>query len=273
MDKKKKYRLIYLSMILLAILLVGVLAFAVYKLNTEYIPQKKEAERFSQLKELAYAEDTDESAPANGETHTPAETTPSGTPIPRYSLDQLFGMNGDMVAWLTVPDTKIDYPVMHTPDDVEYYLHTDFDGYYSFSGCPFVGDGCDIDSDIFVIYGHNMNNGTMFGEIDLYSDSDYMAQHSEVFLRTKDETRVYRVFAAFPTKVYDRSDTGDEFRYYDSVGEKTEDEYNDIVNKISALSAVPVTETPNYPAQIVYLSTCAYHEDNGRFVVAAYRIQ
>lgn len=274
--KRKPYKLIYTGILLLAVILIGVISFSVYKLSTEYLPQQKEIQRFDELREILYqTEETvgeDEEEPSAAE-DTPVETTSKGEPIRVYSLEELFSLNGDMTAWLTVPDTGIDYPVMHTPDDVEYYLHTDFDGYYSFSGCLFVGDNCDIDSDIFVIYGHNMNNGSMFGEIDLYSYRDYMDEHCDMILRTRDGNRLYRIFAAFPTKVYEEDDESEDFRYYFSVGEKTKEEYQSIVDEICELSVVSVTEKPLYPAQIAYLSTCAYHEDNGRFVVAAYRIR
>lgn len=278
--KKKPYKLIYTCILLFAVVLIGVLAFAVYKLSTEYIPQQKEAQRFEELRDIVHrTDDTDvetNDVPAgedgsDGEPRT-VETTSKGEEIPVYSLDELFGMNSDMVGWLTVPDTQIDYPVMHTPDDVEYYLHTDFDRYYSFSGCLFVGDYCDIDSDIFVIYGHNMNNGSMFGGIDMYADQNYFTLHRDIILYTRDETRLYRAFAAFPTKVYDKDDESDDFRYYNSVGEKTKTEYDKTVEAVCALSSVKSDEKPVYPAQIAYLSTCAYHEENGRFVVAAYRI-
>ena len=275
---KRKYRIIYLSILLLAVVLIGVLAFSLYHLYTEYLPQQKEIERFSQLSEIAHGGDieaTDGSDSGFGDSDqqpNTIETTSTGAKIPHYTLEQLFAMNSDMAAWLTIPDTVVDYPVMHTPDDIERYLHMDFDGYYSFSGCLFVGDHCDIDSDAFVIYGHNMNNGSMFGSIDYYTSYDYWLSHPDVILRTKDETRLYKIFAAFATKVYDEDDETDEFRYYDAVGKRSKDQYNADVEDILALSCIDCGIKPSYPAQIVYLSTCAYHEENGRFVLAAYRI-
>ena len=274
--KRTPYKLIYICIFLTAIILIGVLAFAVYKLNTEFIPQQKEAKRYDELRDVLYqAEETvaQEDGTPSSDAAPDAETTSKGEVIRTYSLEELFKMNSDMVAWLTVPDTKIDYPVMHTPDDYEYYLHTDFDGYYSFSGCLFVGENCSIDSDVFVIYGHNMNNGSMFGEIDMYSYSDYMDEHRDVILRTRDGNRLYRVFASFPTKKFDDDDNSGEFQYYNSVGKKSKTEYEKIVEDICDLSVVSVDNKPQYPAQIAFLSTCAYHEENGRFVVAAYRIR
>ena len=276
---KRKYRLIYLSMLVLALALVGVLAFAIYKLNTEFVPQQKEAQRFSQLSVIAHGDDAVSETDSSGnpvvgpdEQQNTIETTTTGAKIPHYTLEELFSMNSDMVGWLTIPDTVVDYPVMHTPDDIEYYLHTDFDGYYSFSGCLFVGNNCDIDSDMFVIYGHNMNNGSMFGSIDYYTSYDYWTSHPDVILKTKDETRLYHIFAAFATKVYDEDDDSGAFKYYYAVGDKTKEQYDQDVKDIIALSYFDSGIIPEYPAQIAYLSTCAYHDENGRFVLAAYRI-
>ena len=274
MKKKRKYRLIYLTILLAALICAGALVFALFKLNTEYIPQRKEARRFEELQQIAHSDDTT-SQPDDGEPSdetTPRETTSTGAVIPHYTLEQLFAMNSDMVGWLTIPDTVVDYPVMHTPGDIEYYLHTGFDGYYSYSGCLFVGDNCDIDSDVFVIYGHNMNNGTMFGSIDYYLNREYWASHSDVIFTTGEKTRVYKIFAAFATKVYDKDDDSGAYKYYDSVGEMSKESYDDAVRNMISLSSLETGLTPTYPAQIVLLSTCAYHDDNGRFVLAAYRI-
>lgn len=271
MTKKRKYRLIYLSIFLLAVILIGVLGFALYHLYTEYLPQQKEIQRFSQLSELAHSDDDTTDGGSDEQPNT-IETTSTGAKVPHYTLDQLFSMNSDMVGWLTIPDTVVDYPVMHSPDDIERYLHLDFDGYYSFSGCLFVGDHCDINSDAFVIYGHNMNNGSMFGSIDYYMSYEYWASHPDVILKTRDDTRLYKIFAAFATKVYDEDDDSGAFRYYDAVGKRTAAQYKADVEDILALSCIDCGVKPEYPAQIVFLSTCAYHEENGRFVLAAYKI-
>ena len=279
---KRKYRLIYLSILLLAIACVGALIFALYKLNTEYIPQQKEARRFEELRQIAHSDDPvdpespdatdpDDGGEPSDDRRTPL-TTSTGAVIPHYTLEELFAMNSDMVAWMTIPDTVVDYPVMHTPGEIERYLHMDFDGYYSFSGCLFVGDNCTIASDAFVVYGHNMNNGSMFGSIDYYTSEDYWSTHPDIIFATRDETRIYKIFAAFATKVYDDDDDSGDFKYYNSVGELSKEQYDAAVKDINSLSAIDTGMTPQYPSQLVFLSTCAYHDENGRFVLAAYRI-
>lgn len=115
--------------------------------------------------------------------------------------------NGDFVGWLTIEESKIDYPVMKAAEeDPEFYLHRDFDGKDSSSGCLFIGAGCDADLESFVIYGHKMNNDSMFGTLDSYSEDAFAQEHSEIKFSTPEGELVYRVFASFQTKIYkDRS--------------------------------------------------------------------
>ena len=251
-------------LIVAMVVLVGALGFSLWQFLSVYIPQQKEQERFAELRELIEEPATEQEAPtdASGET-----TAPKG---PSYS--KLFALNPDMRGWLRIPDTAVDYPVMKNDSERgEYYIHRDFDGNYSFAGCLFIGLNCDEDSDIFVIYGHNMNNGSMFGDLDRYSSSDYARDHRDIYFDTADESRVYRVFSVFRTQVYDKDSTA--FKYYESIGDFAEEEYNDVAEQLGYLSMTDTGETPEYPAQIMLLSTCAYHTDEGRFVVAAYRIK
>ena len=87
----------------------------------------------------------------------------------------MFKKNQDFVGWLTVDGTKIDYPVMHTPEDEEFYLRSDFEKKWSIEGTPFVAGKCDPlkPSDNVIIYGHNMNTGTLFGELTKFEDKDF----------------------------------------------------------------------------------------------------
>ena len=92
---------------------------------------------------------------------------------PLQQYEDIYEMNRDFVGWLRIPNTNIDYPVMFTPNDPEYYLHRAFDNTDSHCGTPFIGENGNIDSDCFIIYGHNMKNDTMLGTLDHYADIDF----------------------------------------------------------------------------------------------------
>ena len=260
--KKRRTSLIFL---LIMIVLLGVLSYSLYRFFSEYVPQQKEQLRFAELRSLIEDDEDEEEFDPSDPSSTPDEKKGS-----KYR--KLFAMNADMRGWLKITDTQIDYPVMKSElDDGEYYLHRDFDGYYSFAGCLFIGSGCDEDSDSFVIYGHNMNNGSMFGELDSYAYYDYAEEHRYIIFDTKDEYRVYKVFAAFSTQIYEKDST--EFKYYEAIGDFDDEQYYSAVNDMMCLSYIDFGDYPEDRPQIMMLSTCAYHTDEGRFVVAAYRIK
>ena len=205
-----------------------------------------------------------------------AETAEAGTepapPETEYRYELLRQQNPDFVGWLTIADTPIDYPVMKSSEaDPQYYLRRDFYGETSSLGCLFVGGGCGPESLSFIIYGHNINSDAMFGSLDAYADEDFARSHREILLAAPDGERVYRVFAAFRTRLSGESEGG--FRYDAQIGELTQAEYEQAVEALRALSGPSLPDVPRYPEQLLLLSTCSYHTDNGRFVVAAYRVQ
>ena len=274
--KKRSFNKRSLLFIIPAVLLVGVLCYASIRALCIYIPQEKEQDSFAQLKESIRTESQDEaskeSSARRGEETGPGSQDDPPKGSDRYDYDSLGKTNPDYAGWLTIDDTLIDYPVMKSSeDDPEYYLHRDFYGNDSFSGCLFISEGCDADSDSFLIYGHNMNNESMFGALDEYYDYNYAYQHRDIHFFIHGEDRVYRVFAAFQTKVY--HDRDDVFKYYEAVGKLSEEEYNNTVENVRRMSEPRLSDAPQYPAQLMFLSTCSYHTDDGRFVVAAYRIQ
>lgn len=229
------------------VFLIVVLLFALGNALKIYLPQKQAQAEFELLQQEAA-----QPAAAGGK---------------RFA--GLLQRNPDFVGWLNLDDTIINYPVLQpVGKDAEYYLRRNFDGKYSYSGSLFVGAGCDVNSDAFIVYGHNMGTDTMFGTLDSYADTDFAQKHRDILFFTPEEDRVYRVFAAFQTKV---EEGGDVFRYYEAVGSLPREAYEEAVAYYRALSMIQTGEAPQYPQQLLLLSTCSYHTSNGRFVVVAYR--
>lgn len=179
----------------------------------------------------------------------------------------IYEQNNDFIGWLTIDNTEINYPVMFTPDEPEYYLRRAFNGTSSKSGTPFIGEGGNIDSDCYIIYGHNMKNDTMFGTLDHYAKADFCRETPAFTITTIKEKRVYEVFAAVKTRVLYNDEPG--FRYYYQPGDLTESEFSELTSWLIANSLYDTGIVPTYGEQIVILSTCSYHTDNGRFIVAA----
>ena len=135
-------------------------------------------------------------------------------PVILRKYEKLHEENGDLVGWLTIPGTAIDYPVMQKAGN-EYYLHHDFYGEEDKHGCLFVKDIADVDTpgDCFIIYGHNMKDGTMFGDLDEYRSEAYYREHPRLRFDSLYEEREYEIMAVFLSRVYKEGEEG--FRYYD----------------------------------------------------------
>ncbi|MCH4191991.1 MAG: class B sortase [Butyrivibrio sp.] len=114
------------------------------------------------------------------------------------NFDKLQASNPDIFAWLQIPDTDMDYPVAQHPTDDTYYLNHGSDGIYSEYGCPYIerADSKSLTQFNTVIYGHNMNDGSMFGVLHKYEDADFLKNHREITVYTPQHIFTYTVFAA-----------------------------------------------------------------------------
>lgn len=179
--------------------------------------------------------------------------------------------NPDFVGWLSIEGTNIDYPVMYTPEDEEYYLHRDFDGAYSSAGTLFVDKNCSpvgAVSDNVIIYGHNMKAGTMFHDLLQYESEEFYKSHKTIVFDTLDGTGTYTVIAAFRTQAYEDTDT-EHYNYYSFNTASSEEEFDAYISQVKSNTPYTIEESASYGDKLITLSTCAYHSDNGRFVVVA----
>ena len=129
-----------------------------------------------------------------------AQTVYCKTYYEPHSISELISMNSECFGWISISGTNINYPVMHTPSNPQKYLNKNFYGEYSYSGTPFLDARCSADSTNLVIYGHHMNNGTMFADLCNYTDYSYFTEHPTVVLETKDGAFTYSVFSVMKVK-------------------------------------------------------------------------
>lgn len=182
----------------------------------------------------------------------------------------LYTENSDFAGWLQIDDTKIDYPVMLTPNEPEYYLYRSFDKTSSRSGTPFISADSTTDSDFFIIYGHNMKNGTMFGTLDAYANKSFWEAHPYISFTTATEERTYEIFATVETRILYQDEVG--YRYYFQVGDQSIDSFDELVQWFQENACYDTGISPVYGEQILALSTCSYQKTNGRFLIVARRI-
>lgn len=121
-------------------------------------------------------------------------------------LTELYQQNNDLVGWICVEDTNINYPVMQTVDNPNYYLKRGFDREYSSYGCPYVQEDCDVlkPSDNLVIYGHHMNNGSMFADLEKFKDKDFWQEHKTITFSTLTDRNEYEILAGFQNRCLHR---------------------------------------------------------------------
>ncbi len=193
---------------------------------------------------------------------------PSGQTDTAGRYDLLYEQNEDMFGWICIEGTDINFPVMHTPDDPEHYLHRAFDGSYSYSGCPFLAWNCYTDCGNYIVYGHHMTNGTMFATLMKYARESWWREHPIIQFDTLDKLGDYEVLSAFYTQVYHVNEEG-VFKYY-AYNELTDQEtFDEFVRQAREAALYDTGVEANFGDQLLTLITCNDHTKNGRFVVIA----
>lgn len=253
---KSKYLMIGATVCAALFLFSGVMLYR------QYADEKQSAEAFDNIAALVQ----DETPPAD----EPQETEPpqpEQTAFEKYAA--VYEQNSDFVGWISIEGTNIDYPVMQTVDNPNYYLKRSFEKQYSDYGVPYVQENCDLGlSDNCVIYGHHMNNGSMFADLCKYADEDFYREHKTIRFDTLSGFGEYEVVAAFKTVAY--SEQG--FKYYHFVNAEDENAFNEYISQCKELALYDTGVTAEYGDRLITLSTCEYSRQNGRMVVVAKKI-
>lgn len=238
-----------------------------YKTIKDQEAYKKTIVRFEELKEYSVEEE-----PIGKTDGTKAEKKEKVDSV-KISYQRLFAANDDMIGWLKIPGTEIDYPVMQTMEDEEYYLHRNFFKEKDNNGTLILDTDSDITktSNNLIIHGHNMKSGAMFAGLVDYEDEEFLKEHRQIEFHTRDEERKYEVIAVFRSKVYTVEDKV--FKYYQFFEAENQDEFDYFYNNIKKMSIYDTGVTAQYGDEFITLSTCVYHTSNGRLVVIGKRIK
>lgn len=197
----------------------------------------------------------------------------SEEPVIMAKYTQLYEENNDFAGWLRIPGTKIDYPVMSRDGDNNYYLDKNFEGQQDKNGLLILDYRNDVTEDCqnFIIYGHNMRTGVMFGTLKNYKEKSFCEEHMTIRFDTLYEECEYRVVAAMLGSVaYEDEDV---FRYYDAIDISTEENFNAFRENVVNSAIYMTDETLTYGDNCLILSTCDNYKEDGRFVVVAKKIE
>lgn len=217
-------------------------------------------------------------------------TTPSASGVQENTGEPLFTLDGGaeakevleeyrnlcirykkLIGWVKIDNTQIDYPVMQTTDN-EYYLDHNMEQKYDKNGTIFMDKDCDVlkPSTNYILYGHHMKNGKMFGGLDLYKDKSYYDEHPYISFDTIYEKGTWQIMYVFRSKVYKEDEIV--FKYYQFIDANGEMEFDSYMQEMAEMSLYDTGVTARYGDQLLTLSTCDYQETDGRFVVVAKKI-
>lgn len=259
MKKKKRSPL---SMIVL-LLCLAVAAFSAWKLYGYFRGYRDGEKEYEDLTQ--YVEETDAGQDSG------KKGKKDKCPI-QVDFASLSAINPDIVGWVYIEDTGINYPVVQGEDN-EYYLHHTFEGRENFSGAIFMDTTCspDFSSDNSILFGHNLKTGEMFGALKKLYDTEYNAEadwtkHPDIWVVTPEASMEYRIFAAREISVEQDTDVY-------MVDFARAEEYLQWMQQQKAASLYETDTDISRPEPMITLSTCTSDSEDGRFVVQAIRTQ
>ncbi len=278
MSKKSKKIVYWLTVGILAAVIVVCACLIGHKLISD-ARNKQQYDQLGSLKDSAGTQDTRPSIPDTvtvPSTEDAEQVTLPSDPelsdgdgmIMEYKL--LYEINNDMVGWIQIDGTDIDYPVVQSPYKANFYLRRNFYKKSATCGTIYVREACDVNkpSDNVTIYGHNMSNGTMFADLHLYEDQSFWEENRYIKFDTLYEYHTYEIFAVFIST----ADLSVGFSYHTFDDALSENHYDSFVAQCKELALYDTGITPQYGEKLITLSTCDKSIEDGRFVVVARRV-
>lgn len=265
MTKKKKIGIVITAVLAAATLFCGIM-FA-----RQYGDAKNSEESFNALTDLIVETEpqetcvTDTEEPETEASEEDQAAIEAAAALERYSA--LFDQNNDFIGWICIEGTNINYPVMQTPNNPDYYLKHSFEKTYSDYGVPYIEESCAVGlSNNVVIYGHHMKNGSMFADLCNYTDKGFYEEHKTIQFDTLSSFGQYEVVAVF------KFNTNKEAFRYNECCTMNESAFKDFMSQVHARQLYGTGVDAEYGDQLLTLSTCEYTYNNGRLVVVAKKV-
>ncbi len=255
---KKRKRANVLTIVLLIVAVV-VIIFALWRLLPILMDYRQSNSTYEELAE----EVVDQTGTVEGEIGSESWNAYDWQSV-EIDFNALWQINSDVVGWIRFDNTDavtVDYPILHgeTNDD---YLHTDLYGTYHYAGSVFLESGNSADlTDIYnIIYGHNMRNGSMFGTLRRYRDSDDFYEENPYFTISTPR-------GAFRYEIFGYANISDSSDIYRVGFMANNSEYQELIDEMLSVSMRDTGIVPTAKQQTVTLSTCTSAGDTYRFAV------
>jgi sortase B len=240
------------------------LVFSAWKLLSIYGSYQKGQNSYDDLEQYASFQEVTKpnfSKDASAEDVPESTEAPDLSAWPQVDFDQLSQINPDIVGWIYIEGTNINYPVVQGSNN-DYYLRHLFDGTYNGAGCIFLDAGCasDFSDKHSIIYGHHMKDGSMFYDLMGYKDQAFYDEHAVALFMTP--TAYYKI-QFFSGYVAHTSEDAWNLHFDD-------DDFKAWLNELQSKSCFEADYAPSGDDRIVTLSTCTYEFASARFVLHGY---
>ena len=265
-------KFIYISMICLLLLVAVFSGSKIYAHFEEANEQEDMYENLAQIVEMAEDQSETEAVPEEDEA-VPSVPSENEELVMLSEYAALYEQNNDLVGWIRIEDTRINYPVMQSLGRPDFYLDHGFDKSETSYGCPYVPRICDVNepSDNVIIYGHHRKNGTMFTDLTKFQKKSFWETHNTFSFDTLYKRQTYEIVVVFKTAVYTNSDK--EFKYYQFADAETPEKFYAYLAECQKRALYDTGVTAEYGDKLITLSTCEYSVKNGRLVVVAKRVE
>lgn len=249
LHRQKNKKKIYIGIIIAAAIAIIIAGFFIWQ---NFFDKKQQAEnKYKDIQKVVIEEHED---PYQSE----------------INFEELWKQNPDAYAWIRIPGTQVDYPVLQSDEDRNYYLDHTIDGTEGLPGSIYTEGPSSktFDENNVIIYGHNMRNGTMFGELIKYNDKSFMTQNPYVYLYLPDRTLKYQLFASV---VYSNEYLP---KKYDFVNQDSYQAFiNEIINIKGKDSYVDKAIEVTPDDKVITLSTCIGDQPDNRHLILAVKVK
>lgn len=260
-----------IPLILLCLLFLGMAGYFGTRLYLEWNEYRVGEKTYNELTQYIHLEAPPATEAVTPKEESPAESeplpdepepaqAPDDTSWPAVDFDALLEINPDVVAWIYIEGTNINYPVVQGEDN-SYYLTHLLDGTYNGAGTIFLDyrNESDLSDRNSVFYGHHMNNGTMFQQITKYKEQSFYDEHPVCLIMTPNGNYKLEFFAGY---VIDMNSQTWKIEF------ESDEEYAGWLEEALSRSLFTSTVEPTAQDRVVTFSTCTYEYNDARFVLA-----
>ncbi len=274
LEKREKRRKFFLLLSgILAAAFLGIFGFYAYQ-------ERRTAAQNERLGEMIGTPSGDKGRPSGSDNQGgrgPSVTLDGEREAPEVleEYKTIYNQHKKLIGWLKFDDIdiggKYGFPVMQTGDN-EFFLSHDIEMKEDQNGTIFMDTNCDVlePSDNFILYGHHMKSGAMFGNLDNYAAEEYWKKYPYIEFDTIYEKGTYQVMYVFRSHVYSEEEIV--FKYYQFIDAISEQEFDSYMEEMAEMSLYDTGVTASFGDQLLTLSTCDYQEADGRFVVVAKKV-